>query len=156
MKKFTIEAPDGQVINEAKLKDGIIEFIPEVKQLPSEWELEKGKFYYYIDKGSDVEECWIDRGVNDSVNYNLLPTEELANAMLSFIKLITMRERYRGGWKPNDNDYSYIIYSYNKEKKTSCSSREGHNLSFQSAEIRNLFSTNFHDDIMICIKAGLI
>ena len=154
MKKFTIEAPEGQMINEAKLKDGIIEFIPECKQFPNKWELEKDKTYYFINNLSEIEDMTIS-DVHDcisSANTNCLPTEELAMAMLSFIKLITMRERYRDG----SNYYPWIIYAYNKKKEIGDVGGGDMMLSFQSSKIRDLFSENFNEDIMICINAGLI
>lgn len=157
MKKFTIKAPDGMIINETKIKDGIIEFIPEKNQneLPNKWGLEKDKTYYYIDNRSEIDNMYIDLkySCGEPSDHNCLPTEELAKAMLSFIKLITMRERYRD----ESNHYPYIIYGCGKIKNhlNWCGHGRG-GLTFQSSEIRDLFSKNFHDDIMICVNAGLI
>lgn len=105
----------------------------------------------WIDSNSNLisinDLVYRDRDVTDS---NLLPTKDHAEAILTLIKLIRLRDTYRQGevldWSDTKGKYcivywehAWTIATYNE----TCVSI----LSFQSSEIAHKFLDNFREDI---------
>ena len=81
------------------------------------------------------------------INKNVYATKEQAEASLALAQLSQLREVYRDGWKPDWKDlktkHSIRFWQGNVTEVSS-----GHVdvfLSFQSAEVRDLFLENFRD-----------
>ena len=83
-----------------------------------------------------------------SVNKNLFPTKEEAEACLALSQLLQWRDKYNDGWKPDWNDtksLKYIIAYFMDEvciNSFSCVQRV---LAFKSEEIRDKFLEDFRD-----------
>lgn len=72
--------------------------------------------------------------------------KEKAKAMVAFTQLIRLRDCYRNGWKPDLCEDIYYI-EYSPIDGLACFYTDDHHrvLSFQSAEIRDMFLENFRD-----------
>lgn len=109
------------------------------------------------------KECFIDdccsiievEGKNhtrsSSIDRNILPSRETAEAHLAYIQLHQLRNRYRQGWIPTRNHIHYCIERNYDEIYTTEYESISRFLSFQSLEIAKKFLNNFKDLIE---KAG--
>lgn len=93
-KEIIIETPKGykKVIKEVEGKTTISFEKIESKELPKEWKLENGKMYYWVDSTSRISGG--NRIFESPTNRNVLPSKELAEAMLALCQLLVMRDRY--------------------------------------------------------------
>lgn len=136
----TITAPDGYQIDPIALKNNKIEFIPIKRELPQSWEEMGNISGCFIDAESYISKGCIEISCEDG-NENVLPTEELAEAMLALCQLLQLRDRYNEGWKANwkSNNYKYIICIYNDDIACDMSLNKQAILSFETSELRDTF-----------------
>ena len=149
MKKQTIEieVPEGK---KAIWKDGKVVFEDIEPQLPNTWEefcknypIKSGEFL--IDSLSQI----LAPGFRDReiyVDQNVLPSYKAAVQHLALMKLHQLRDCYRQGWEPTDDEVSFAIVRRGRGQlgidRLMFSSRF---LSFQSIEIVDKFWHNFRD-----------
>jgi len=109
---------------------------------------------YFINAYSSVvkRSCKPENYRHKDTDKNLLPSKELAEAMLALCQLIQLRDCYNQGWEPdwtNDVYDKFCIETFDNkiQKETSC----GKNiiLAFREEEIRDEFYNNFKDLIEI-------
>lgn len=162
-KQIIIDAPEGKVIDmEHFNQTGNVRFIdeqPEKIEFPKKWELEI-KTYFYINDDSGISRFDSDCTVSPDLLRNSLPTKSLAEQMLIFTQLITMRERYREIEKLNNHELGEIDWS--SEKTKHCIQLVNNKLaidgyyaisrtfSFQLPSTRDEFAKNFGDMILQC------
>lgn len=145
MKNLKITAPEGYEIDKTNSTFEEIVFKPIKKELPKSWE-ELGKIsgsFYHSASVLGITEV---KTVN--ANKNVFATKEQAEASLALSQLSQLREVYRDGWKPNWNNqqqHKYCIRIWCKNVVCETSFGLGNFLSFQSAEVRDLFLENFRD-----------
>jgi hypothetical protein len=108
---------------------------------------------WFINRSSEIE--FMNSLSNTPQNYNLLPTEEIAKAMLALCQLTMLRHDARNGWVPDwenhENKYTYTII-LNQTKWGEGSTLSFPELfSFQTEEIRDEFLKN-HIDLLNQVK----
>ena len=164
-KQIIIDAPEGQVIDmEYFNQTGNVRFIdenPKKIEFPKEWELKDGESYY-IGDGCTISQWDVDlRNKKSQSNRNNIPTKSLAEQMLIFTQLITMRERYREIEKLNNTELGEIDWNNDSQNKYCVANNRNkiHKLSmiaimfpfsFQLSETRDEFAKNFGDMILQC------
>ena len=163
-KQIIIDAPEGKVIDlEHFNQTGNVRFIDEKPakiEFPKEWEVQKQKYFYINDDARIVS--FMSYGSLSPVSLrNSLPSKSLAEQMLIFTQLITMRERYREIEKLNNPELGDIdwgngtygkhcvLLSSNKIEKTE-RWNNNHAFSFQLSETRDEFAKNFGYMILQC------
>lgn len=110
----------------ARAKEEIKKCLPEnEKKLPKTWEDYcklpiHNKTFYYISQNYArvaIEKC--DKAYANELDFNkkLIPSKELAEAMLALCQLLQLRECYNEGWKPDwkDNECKYCILVHKKK-----------------------------------------
>jgi len=163
-KQIIIDAPEGKVIDmEHLIKTNEVIFIDEKPtkiEFPKKWELEN-KTYFYINDDSGISKFDSDGTVSPCTLRNSLPTKSLAEQMLIFTQLITMRERYREIEKHNNPELGEIDWGNIQQNKYSIAFNHNelqkdvylylHNtFSFQLKETCDVFDKNFCDMILQC------
>lgn len=147
MKNLKITAPEGYEIDKEKSTFEEIVFKPIKKELPKSWdELKKIGGGYVKSTDSKVHSSGgyptLDK------NKNVFATKEQAEASLALAQLSQLREVYRDGWKPNwmsDKQTKHSIRFWEGNVAKVSSEHVDVFLSFQSAEVRDLFLENFRD-----------
>ena len=146
----TIKVPEGWEIDfDNSTNDTIaLKEMPVAKKLPSTWEELETVSGWFVSDACNVESTFGRVLANDD-NSNVLPKQEYCTAIIALSKLITLRDVYRQGWVPDyttgpGNSKHCICFIKNEVTKDVVLSI-GEILSFQSAEIRNLFLENFRD-----------
>ena len=135
----TITAPEGFMIDQKKLKENKIEFIPIVKTLPKSWEDLKDVTGYFL-----TEECILKhtgRCRAEQTNKNVFPQEKHAKAAIALAQLLQLRDAYNDGWVPDyrDNNTKYSIHVY-VDKLNAINNVGSHNvMHFKTPELRNTF-----------------
>lgn len=126
------------------------------KKLPKTWEefcclYPIKKEEYYIGSTSSIKQLlnntnYAGNVARNSLNYNLLPSKEAAEAHLALIKLHQLRDCYRQGWKPELGKECFCIISC-REGGIEITSYEITSifLSFQTKELAFEFADNFRD-----------
>lgn len=114
----------------------------EAIDLPKRWEDIGIVTGFYIGLSSEITKH-SSRSTLD--NRNLLPTKELAEAMLALCQLLYLRNIYNGDWKADysKSDTKYTIFIYNKRIDYGTSGEVSRVLAFKSLEIRKQFYENF-------------
>ena len=156
-KTITIEVPDGY---KAVQTENGYKFEPD-NELPKTWEeclkrLNDKQPLYSTDRDTkDGSFVVLNDGENERYEIEdepdlfeiALPSESTAKAMINLCKLLIARDVYRDGWEPDwtDDANKYIIYFYDGEIEYDFTPSASWILSFQTAEIRDLFSENFKD-----------
>lgn len=155
--EIKIDVPKGYEIDEENSTFKCIKFKKKKTLLPSTWEefcknypIREGETW--ITRYSDLEELGDCPGRAFFDDKNVLPSRELAEAMLALCQLIQLRDCYNDGWKPDwkDNCYNKFTIKFYQDTpicdvdKTICRV-----LAFKSAKLRNLFLENFRDLIEI-------
>jgi hypothetical protein len=164
-KQIIIDAPEGKVIDmEYFNQTGNVRFIdenPKKIEFPKEWELKEGESYY-IGDGCTISQWDIDlRNKKSQSNRNNIPTKTLAEQMLIFTQLITMRERYREIEKLNNPELGVIDWNNCKQRKYSICIinnnivldyfyESNKTFSFLLEKTRDEFANNFEDMILQC------
>lgn len=164
-KQIIIDAPQGKVIDlEHFSQTGNVKFIDEKPakiEFPKKWELQVGDSFY-ININSEIQIYDVDEDeCTDEECTVFLPTKTLAEQMLIFTQLITMRERYREIEKLNNpelgeidwnntNQTKYAVTLY--ENKLEKCYRYGTNatFSFKLDKTRDEFAKNFGGMILQC------
>lgn len=141
-KELKIEIPKGYEIDKEKSTFEKIVF-KESKGLPKTWEELKTVDGWYIANNSGG----IHKYAGTHINKNLIPTLELAKAMLALCQLLQLRDRYNDGWEPDwkNNEQKHCIV--NASNNISIDYFYGRNaiLSFKTEELRDEFYNNFRD-----------
>jgi hypothetical protein len=147
MKTFNIEIPEGYEIDQEKSTFEKIVF-KEIKkgkkELPKSWEELIRIEGYYVGTSGYVCDY---QGATSGQNKNLFATQEQAEASLALAQLSQLRKVYRQGWKPNwdKEDNKYCIFGNEFGIRVQINYRYPKFLSFQSAEVADLFLSNFKD-----------
>ena len=143
-----IEVPDGK---KAVWKYNKIIFEDIKPQLPKTWEefckqneIKKGECL--IDDYSCIGEILADKRY-ETIDKNVLPNKQAAEAHLALMQLHQLRDCYRQGWIPNWIDGMNNWYIYNNKNCPVVTADWYHSrfLSFQSKEIAREFLTNFRE-----------
>ena len=161
LKQIVIKAPEGKAIDINYFNEsGNVRFVdekPSTMEFPTKWGVNHLKNGFYIDEDGAVveieplDEDWCD----------ILPSKHLAEQMLIFHQLITMRERYREieilndpklstsiDWNCDSLKYCLCIIS-NSIQKLNCNKKRVP-FSFQLPQTRDAFMANFGDMILQC------
>ena len=156
MKKQTLEIEVPDHMN-AVWKDGEVVFEDIEPQLPNTWEefcknsniSEKEYFisdYYGVSKVHRIRSYQVPR--DPKRDANILPSKDAAEQHLALMKLHQLRDCYRQGWEPTDDEVSFAIVRRLDGRldidRFTFSSRF---LSFQTKEIAEKFLHNFRDYI---------
>ena len=146
-----IEVPDGK---KAVWKDGKVVFEDLEPKLPKTWEE-----FCKQNKVVKKDECFLNNccyiiNAQNDVNYemrknfdrNILPNKKAAEQHLALMQLHQLRDCYRQGWIPDEDDEKFIITVNYKEFYSvgKCINTKEF-LAFQSREIAEEFLTNFQD-----------
>ena len=149
-----IEVPDGK---KAILKNNTIIFEDIKPQLPKTWEefckqneIKKGECL--IDDYSCIGEILADKRY-ETIDKNVLPNKQAAEAHLALMQLHQLRDCYRQGWIPNliEGSIKYCIIGYYISNTKSMKYRvddlayTSNFLSFPTKELAEEFLTNFCD-----------
>jgi hypothetical protein len=153
-KEMTIIAPDGYVIDEEAFSNNQIKFnkIPEVKALPKTWLALQYIKGYYIDTQSSIMSTQKVIKYATPQNKNVIPTKELAEAMLALCQLLQLREVYNDGWQPdwaNEDQHKYVISTQQNVITTMVFYNYNAILAFKTEELQREFLENFKSLIEI-------
>ena len=143
-----IEVPDGK---KAVWKDNKVVFEDIKPQLPKTWE----EFCYnndrkpneaFIDNSSEIRLITERHERKPFGDRNILPSKQAAKQHLALMQLHQLRDCYRQGWIPDEDDEKFIITVNYKEFYSvgKCINTKEF-LAFQSREIAEEFLTNFQD-----------
>lgn len=158
-KEIKINCPEGYTIDKENSTFECIKFKPIEKELPKTWEgfckthpRKVGEGYI---KGNST--CCV---INTTVgctrstveDRNILPSKELAEAMLALCQLIQLRDCYNDGWVPDWTDEltaKYCISIQSGEPKLNMNFTYQKILAFKTKELHDQFLENFRDLIEI-------
>lgn len=125
--------------------------IYKIDELPKTWEefCDNNKVRdeeVFINGCSEITEAELGPR-HPTIDANLLPSREYAEAMLALCKLIQLRDCYNGDWKPDwrKEDFKYVIRFYDESIYRSCPVRYRSLLTFKTPELRDAFCDNFRD-----------
>lgn len=153
-KELKITCPEGYEIDKEKSTFECIVFKPIKKELPTTWEefcethpKKEGECYITGSSRLGIINSFdiLDRAQDR--DRNILPSKELAEAMLALCQLIQLRDCYNDGWKPDWNK-EYYKYNIGYVCNTLCADSSSYIqrvLSFKSGELRDEFLENFRD-----------
>ena len=148
-----IEVPDGK---KAVWKDGKIVFKDIEFQLPKTWQeycdramIDKNEVVIVcslLDRPTVVQKDFTREPRNPFKHKILLPSKEVAKQFVALMQLYRLRDCYRQGWIPDEDDEKFIITVNYKEFYSvgKCINTKEF-LAFQSREIAEEFLTNFQD-----------
>lgn len=139
-KEIKFEIPEGYELDTAltDLSKGIIKLKKKENQLPQSW-VELGKIEgYCVLSSSGVSNF---AGPSTSINRNVFPTKELAEATLALAQLLQLRDRYNDRWIPDWKNLSikYIIYVAEDRLIADYCYITQHVLHFKSEKLRDEF-----------------
>jgi len=139
-KEIKFEIPEGYELDTAltDLSEGIIKLKKKENQLPQSW-VELGKVEGYCVLSSSGVSNYV--GPSTSINRNVFPTKELAEAALALAQLLQLRDRYNDGWVPDWKNVSikYIIYVVEDRLIADYCFITQHVLHFKSEKLRDEF-----------------
>lgn len=150
----TIVIPEGYKLVQVSATEYRIQ--KEERILPKTWE-EFCKLSPFIKKEEhfiNSSSCIIanSNGSRDPiVDANMLPSKDVAEAILTLCQLIQLRDYYNNGWKAdwnNDRFDKYCIGFENEEISTSVRCANRSVLVFKTEKLRNEFLKNFKDLIV--------
>jgi hypothetical protein len=116
------------------------------------WNDLRPKTAWYISAGAQITK--LNEPSIGRYNHNLLPTEEIAEAMLALCQLTMLRHEARKGWVPdytNGNERKYCFYIYENEWALLINYHVHEFFTFQTEEIRDVFFKN-HINLLNQIK----
>ena len=158
-KEIIIKVPEGYEIDQENSTFGCIKFKPIKTKLPRTWEEfcethPRVVGEWYLSGSSQVYRLRTSDGLarDPDSDKNILPSRELAEAVLALCQLIQLRDCYNDGWKPNwyDNkDYKYCIDFFQDKIHATYFCAEQKVLAFRTEELRDKFLVNFQDLIEI-------
>ena len=142
-----IEVPDGK---KAIWKDNKIIFEDIKSQLPKTWEefckqneIKKGECL--IDDYGYIKEILADKRYG-TIDKNVLPNKQAAEAHLAYMQLHQLRNCYRQGWIPTIDKVSFgIVGKVGGRLDIDRFMYSSRFLTFQSREIAEEFLTNFRE-----------
>lgn len=148
--------PEGYEVDKENSTFECIKFKPIKEALPTTWEefckvypIQEGEAY--INHVSMV--VTLDFSRNRSFNNkNILPSEEMAEAVLALCQLIQLRDCYNQGWKPdwcNNRFDKWCIEIQGTRILRAVHANITHVLAFETDALRNEFLKNFKDLIEI-------
>lgn len=143
-KELKIEVPQGYEIDRENSTFENIVF--KRKGLPKSWENLIKIDGYYVSSQSDIKYCY--ENCADSINRNVFPTKEEAEACLALAQLCQLRDRYNNGWRPDWDDggeQKYAIKIENNKTVKYILTSTSSVLSFKSVNLRDEFLENFRD-----------
>lgn len=154
-KEIKINCPEGFEVDKENSTFECIRFKPIKNKLPKTWEefckshpIKEG---YYIDSDSRISPYRRDSRSSEN-DRNLLPSKELAEAMLALCQLIQLRDCYNDGWTPDwtitNNKYNIIPHK-NVIISAECNWSDNRILAFKTAELCDQFLENFRDLIEV-------
>lgn len=156
-KEIKIDCPKGFEIDKENSTFECIKFKPVKKELPKTWKefcethpRKVGEGYVKTDSSCRV--VWAPDPRNPEDDRNLLPSEELAEAMLALCQLIQLRDCYNDGWTPdwtNSDETKYVIFQHKGEIILDRCWSTNKILTFKIAGLRDQFLENFIDLIEI-------
>lgn len=159
-KEIKITIPEGYEIDKEQSNFEKIVFKRKVNKYPETWKecIEKlntkEHAFVYIDAFSNIKFLnVIDKIENEGlsyVDYNLLPSKEIAEKFLILQKLYTCRQAYIGDWKPDWNSYNeqkYVIKTVENNLTISTHHNEVRSFSFPTFEMAKKFLENFEVDL---------
>ena len=157
IKEIKINCPEGFEVDKENSTFECIKFKPIKKELPKTWkefcETHRQKIgEYYLNRDSSIKMILANGSTRESdYDRNILPSRELAEAMLALCQLIQLRDCYNDGWSPNwkDTKIKWYIYSFKDNINLYNDMWQSHVLSFKTEELRNEFYNNFKDLIEI-------
>lgn len=140
-KEIKFEIPEGYELDTAltDLSKGIIKLKKKENQLPQSWG-ELGKVEGYCVLSSSGVSNYV--GPSTSINRNVFPTKELAEAALALAQLLQLRDRYNDRWVPDWNngyEVKYTIYVYDNKLICDENISANHVLYFKSEKLRDEF-----------------
>jgi hypothetical protein len=147
-KEIRIECPEGYKIDKEKstLERIVFEKINLEDELPKTWEELTSISGFFINQHSQVYEAGTLR--THITNKNVIPTQELADAFLALMQLMTLRHRYNKGvevdWTNRYMSKPCIVVENNIIKKATRYFTFAV-LSFHDEKARDLFIENFKD-----------
>lgn len=136
---------DLEFFNNHEYEEVTPEYILNLKNKPK-WEDFGEMKGCYVNDLSEVET--ILKCKSNSVNKNLFPTKEEAEACLALSQLCQWRDKYNDGWRPDwgdNNSQKHYINYYNNEINKDVTYLSQKPLVFKSAEIRDKFIEDFRD-----------
>lgn len=156
-KEMKIIPPDGYEVDKENSTFECIKFKPVKKALPETWEefcevYSIQKEETYINNICMLNPVKNKRNRSPLTDRNVLPSEEMAEAVLALCQLIQLRDCYNQGWKPDwNNGYVYKACIEFNRNTIICSRHQtlSRILSFESEELRDKFLENFKDLIEI-------
>jgi hypothetical protein len=156
MKDLKIIPPKGYEVDKENSTFECIKFKPIEPYLPKTWEefcslypTQEGEAFI----GSLSEISQVHTGDREYLSdRNLLPSVDLARAILALCQLIQLRDGYNDGWQPDwtdKNSYKFCLrYSSNNIVKETLFV-EQRVMAFKTIDLRNQFLENFKDLIEI-------
>ena len=152
MKELKVTPPEGYIIDEEKSTIYNIVFKKKL-ELPKTWQ-EAYKRYlcnttiYYIDTNSKIQQYTEPIPVNAVFNKNALLSQERAEEVLALIQLITLREIYNNGWKPDYTNFQedkHTIVNENNDIVIKVYNLYPRMLVFKTSGLAYEFIENFKD-----------
>ena len=154
-KELNIDIPAGYEIDEEKSSFQKIVFKKKENFLPKTWEefceshpKTSKNNEYYVGYASHIIPNMVYGSRFHNEDKNLLPSYELAEAMLALCQLLQLRDCYNDGWQPDwkdPNQVKYTIEYFQDKIKTYYPLGNSHILAFATDELRNEFLKNFKD-----------
>lgn len=149
--KQTIEIPQGYKL--VQISDTEYRIQKEERILPKTW-----KEFCELRPLTKEEECFINTGSSILPNpgklrdpdrdANMLPSKDVAEAVLALCQLIQLRDYYNDGWKPDWNNGAfdkYVILFEDEKINTSTQCCNCRVLVFKTEKLRDEFLKNFKD-----------
>jgi hypothetical protein len=139
MKTIKTIIPEGWEIDKEKSTFEEIVLKQSKKELPKTWEELEGLSGWYVTSSAEIKEYAPPMTEHDR---NTFVTESQAKASIALAQLSQLREVYRDGWKPENNNEQYSIIFYNNQLVIVRNSTRACFLSFQSHKMADKFLTN--------------
>lgn len=149
-KERKITAPEGCEIEKVELIDGVavVTFREKERKLPKSWEefceicnIKEGECY--INSVSEITEYKRITERRETVDRNILPDCDTAEAIIALCQLIQLRDCYNGDWVPDCNSYMQkkyvILFNENELTSVDTNSCESRLLIFKTKELRDEF-----------------
>ena len=152
-KELKITIPEGQEIDwQESAKQEKIVFKKKENTKPRSWEEYcknfKGQYYYIQDNRDNIATSFTPSGLISAYK-NYVPSEELAEAFLAMMQLMSLRQAWIGDWIPDWNDINECKYCIRRLNSIDFIVNEHYNvhiaLSFPTKEMALDFMNCFKD-----------
>jgi len=158
-KEIKINCPKGFEIDKENSTFACIKFKPIKQKLPKSWEefcethpRKANEACFPYDGEIGIIDITAGFKRNKHWDKSILPSKELAEAMLALCQLIQLRDCYNDGWTPNwtnSDEVKYAIFTQQGEIVLDCCWSVNRILAFKIQELRDQFFENFIDLIKI-------